>query len=167
MAVLESDSLVADSSLFSPEDRVVAAGLFPPAMAEAFSPDKSWSEYPEVVDVLAPDKAIVPVIVAVVLICVPRGLGLGCVVGPAHITCGLVGEWRVGGKNRRTLLQEKRHKAFQADREARIDSGRKDDHSAPSGGGSFNRSVDGRRVDRLAIPRCPKPAHIEAEPERL
>jgi hypothetical protein len=62
------------------------------AEAEPFAPDEAVAGDADVVKVFAPDEGIVPVIVAVVLIGVPRGVGLGGIIGSAVVAGGLARE---------------------------------------------------------------------------
>ena len=69
--ILEGDRLVADAGCFL--DRKI--GIVMPA-GQSASPDESGPEDGDIVDVLAPDQAVVPVAVAEVLISIPL-IGLG------------------------------------------------------------------------------------------
>jgi hypothetical protein len=61
------------------------------AEAEAFAEDQTGTGDRDVVDALAPDEGVVPVVVAVVLVGVPRGVGFGCVVAATVVPRGCVG----------------------------------------------------------------------------
>ena len=63
------------------------------AEAEAFAPDEARASDGEVRDVFAPEEGVVPVVVAVVLIGVVAGIGLGGVVGSAHVAGGFRRVW--------------------------------------------------------------------------
>ena len=105
-AVLERDGLVADAGSGGVGQRLLVV-----AAAETFAPDEAGAEDAEVVDVLAPDEAVVPVIVAVVLIGLPRALRLGSVVaaaGEAFVRCGR-------GENGGALLKEESDVALEMD----------------------------------------------------
>jgi hypothetical protein len=99
-AVLEGDGFVADAGLLGYEAdscrgrRVVGAA----AEAEAFAVDEAGAGDAEVVEVFAPEEGVVPVVVAVVLVGVPGGVGLGCVVGAAVVAGGCRRE--VGSRRR-------------------------------------------------------------------
>ena len=94
-AVLEGDGLVADAGLLGDEGKSVA--FWAAAVGEAFAPDEAGAGDGEVVEVFAPDEGVVPVVVAVVLVGLPGGFGLGCVVG-----CRRCSRWSGrGGASRR------------------------------------------------------------------
>ena len=160
-AVLERDRLVADAGLFGYIDRVVAASVPVCAEAEPFAIDQPGAGDAEVVDVFAPEQGVVPVIVAVVLVGVPWGVGLGCVVGSAVIAGLFAGEWRVGGDDGAALQQEQMNEALEMNGEAEVVSGGKDDDSATSGGGRFDGVVDGVGVEGLAVSGCAVLADVE------
>ena len=68
-AILERNGFVADA-------RVFRQRLFMrPASAQSLSPDKPRSKDGDIVQIFAPDQAVMPVVMAVVLIGVPGGVG--------------------------------------------------------------------------------------------
>src|SRR5713226_7823401 len=72
----------------------------------------------------------------------------------AIIFCGICGE------DRRTLVQVQRDVALQTNREAQISAGRKVHAGATGRSSSFDRSVDGWRVDRLAVTFGAEDPHV-------
>jgi len=90
-AVLEGDGLVADAGLLGDVDGIVAACGAAGAEAEAATVDEAGAGDAEVVKIFSPEERVVPVVVAVVLIGVPVGFGLGWVVESAVVACGLAG----------------------------------------------------------------------------
>ena len=91
MAVLQSNGLVAHTWLAA----VGKVKLTAPSAAEAFAPDEPRAEDGSVVDVFAPDQGVVPVIMAVVLVGLPRTLRLGGIVSAGGLT--FMGSWRRPG----------------------------------------------------------------------
>ncbi len=89
-AVLEADGLVAYAGLLGDEG-VVAEVERGGAVGEAFAVDEAGAGDGEVVDAFAVEEGVGPVVVAVVLVGLPRLGGAGGVVGAAHVAGGLAG----------------------------------------------------------------------------
>ena len=102
-----------------------------------------------------------PVVMAVILISVPGGIRLGSIVDTTVIARLLTGERRVGSHDCAALLKVQVNLALEANRETEISSRGKDHHSSAHGRGSFDGTVDGFRVHRLAVPRRAIFANIE------
>src|SRR6185437_395732 len=102
MAIFQRDRLVAGSRLV-----LFVEGIPSPASIQSLAPDSSWSRNTAIVQVLAPDQAVVPVGVAEVLVRVPRRIGLGRVIA-TRAAIGGIG----CSQNRRTLIQKQRDIAF-------------------------------------------------------
>ena len=130
-AVLEGDGLVADAGSGG-----VGQKCFTMAAAKAFAPDQAGAEDGEVVDVFAPDQAVVPVIVAEVLVGFPGALRLGKVISSG----GQAIVWGGRGEDGGALLKKERDVALEMDRVAQVDASGEDDGSAACIGGG----IDGR-----------------------
>ena len=89
------------------------------ASDQSLSPNPSWSKYGDVFQVLAPDQAVVPVAVTEVLILIPL-VWFGRIVFAVAIA-------RIGGENRRALIEIKSDIAFQTDRKRAIGARSKKD----------------------------------------
>jgi hypothetical protein len=98
----------------------------------------------------APDQTVVPVIVAVVLIGVPRGLWLGLIVSLAGAR-GKAVQRSIRGNDGGALIQLDRDVALQSNRVAEIASRGKVNSAATSCRGGFNGFVDCRRIKSCAI----------------
>ena len=92
-----------------------------------------------------------PVVVAVVLVGVPGGFGLGRVVGAAVVAGGVAGLGRVGGEDGRALFEMEMHVALETDGEAEIDACRKENQAAARSRGGFNGAIDGVGVEGFAV----------------
>ncbi len=103
-------------------------------------------------------------VVAVVLIGVPCGVGFGGIVCAAVVAGGFAGLGRFGGENGCALLKVQMHVALEMDGEAEINSGRKEDHAAAGGCSSFNGAIDGVGVEGFAVAGGAELAHIEDRP---
>ena len=125
--------------------------LRPGPVEEAFAPDQAGSGDAEVVDVLAPEQGVVPVVVAVILVSVPCGLGLGGVVDSAVIAGLFAGERGVGGDDCAALQQKQMNVALEMNGETEVASGGEDGDSATGRGGRFDRVIDGFGVEGLAV----------------
>ncbi len=133
------------------------------AVAESLAPDEAGAGDGEVADAVAPEERVVPVVVAVVLIGVPRVLGLGGVVGPAHVAGGFAGLGRVGGDDGATLREIQIDVALQPDGEADVVPPGKEDGATTGGRGGFNGLVDGGRIDGLAVAGGAECAYVEED----
>ncbi len=111
-----------------------------------FAPDQPGAEDGNVVNPFAPDEAVVPVVVAIVLIGLPGLIGLGRVVA-----VGRPLERRARAKDRRPLVEVKRNVALQPYRVARIRARRKANRTAAGRRSRLNRPVDSRRIDSLPV----------------
>src|ERR1700730_6053322 len=100
-AVLERDSLIADARLLGDKRRTI--GRVAEASGEAFAPDEARAGDAEVVNVLAPQQRIVPMVMAVVLIGVPCGVRFSRVVYTAVVAGFLTGQGRIGGEDGASL----------------------------------------------------------------
>ena len=118
----------------------------PGAFAQAFAPDQSRAEDGDVVQILAPDQAVVQVAVAVVLILVPL-VGLGRIVAVPAPDPATVDRRPTAG----AFAQVQRDIALEADRMAQVASGGKY-HTASAGiCCRVDGLVDGSGVERFAI----------------
>ena len=160
-AALEGDGLVADAGLLGAIDRVGATSRASGPEAEALAPDKPRPGDREVADVLAPDQRVVPMVVAVVLVSVPGGLGLGGVVGSAHVAGGLAGKRRLRGDDSGTLREVEVNVALETDGERDIVASGEDNCASASGRDRLDGLVDGGRVDRLAVAGGSEGADVE------
>ena len=144
-AVLERDRLVADR---------LRGDLPAEAPGEAPAEDASRARNGDVLEVLAPDEAVVPVAVASVLVVqlVPPGIGLRAVVG---------GPIR-GGDYRRPGPEVESDLAPQADGAGQVGAGCELDRSSPGRARGVNGLVDRRRVIGHAVPRRPVRSHVIA-----
>jgi len=104
----------------------------------------------DVVDLVAPDQAVVPVVVPEILVFLP---------GPIRL-CRIIA---AGGcrLDSRAGFQVERHEAFQADGVARVSAGRDAHCAAASVGCRRDRRVHGWRVERLAVADCAERPHVE------
>src|SRR5215471_17228241 len=139
-AVLEGDRLVADAWRFL--DRKIEIVM--PARQPA-SPYESGPENGDVVDVLTPDQAVVPVVMAKILKCFPRHIGFGWIVAGY----GSVAR-SVGCQDRGALIEVECHGAGQAKRVARVGAGR-DIHRTTLAACGCDGPVDRRRIYVLAV----------------
>ena len=98
-------------------------------------------------DAFAPDEAVVPVIVAVVLVGFPGALRLGVVVAAG----GGAVERRGRGEDRGALFKIEGDVALEMDRVAGIGVRGKEHGAAAGGCGCFDRAVDRRAVDCLSV----------------
>ena len=96
-AVLEGNRFVGYSGLLCYEAEGVVVGAA--AVGEAFAPDESGAGDAEVVEVLAPEEGVVPVVVAVVLVGLPGVVGLACIVFAAVVAGIVAGKWGVCGED--------------------------------------------------------------------
>ena len=151
-AVLERDGLVAHAGLLRSVERVIAAGRAIRSKTEPLAPDQPRPGDAEVMNLFAPKQRVMPVVVAVILMCVPIRLRLGRVVDSAVISSLLIGERRFSGDDRAALLQVQVNLTLQADRKAQIVPSGKNHHSTSRCHRRFNGAVDGLRVQRLAVP---------------
>ena len=160
-AVLERDGFIADTRLLRRVDRIIAARHAIRAEAKTLPVDKTCARDREIMEVLAPEQRVTPVIVSVVLIGVPCAVGLGRVVGSAVVAGLLPGRWGIGRQDRRALREKEVHAALQMDGEAKICAGRKEDGTSTSCGRRSDRPVDRWRIERFAVARCTVRAHIK------
>ncbi len=91
-AVLQSDGFVADAGLFGDKGGTIGLLLRVAAVREASTVDQARAGDGEVVEAFAPQQRVAPVVMAVVLVGIPCGVRLGCVVGPALVAGGLTRE---------------------------------------------------------------------------
>src|SRR5437667_10376277 len=129
----------------------------PGTSAQPLAMDQSWPHDPDVVEVFAPNQAVVPVTVSIILKFVVAGVGLGCVIAAG----GRAFHWRRGRQDRRSGLKMKQNVALQMNRIARIPSCRKPHRASACRGGSVNGAVHGGRVDTVAIASRAKAANIK------
>src|SRR5205085_10276099 len=67
---------------------------------------------------------------------------------------------RIGGEERRALIEIERDVALQAEREAAISAGGEAHRATACGRRRRNRAVDGRRVERLPVAARTKRPHV-------
>src|SRR5262245_26194161 len=112
---------------------------------QSASPDESGPEDGDVVDVLAPDQAVVPVVMAKILKSFPRLIGFGRIVaGSGSVARG------IGCQDRGALIKVERHGAGEAKRVARVGAGR-DIYRTALGACRRDGPVDRRRIYGLAV----------------
>src|SRR5215472_3270394 len=106
--------------------------------------------------VFAPEQAVVPVIVAVILIIFPRGIRFRRIV---TIRCAVLGSFRRedGG----SLVDVKSNVALEMNGIAGIRSSGKVDRATASFGCGFDRFVDGGSIQCLAVASPAKRLHVE------
>ena len=105
-------------------------------------------------------------IVAVVLVGVPGGVGFGRVVGAAVVAGGCAGQRRVCGEDGRALREVKRDVALETNGEAEPCSGGEQNCAATRGCRGFDGFVDCGRVDGLAIADGAVGAYVEEAQRR-
>jgi len=145
VAIFQADGFIADAG---GERRVAGAA------AETFAPDQSVAQDGKIVDVFAPDEAVVPVAVAEVLISIP-GIGLGGIVAAG------AGSWGIGGEDGRARTEKKIHVAAQVDGETEIRTARKDDRASAGSRRGVNRPVNGGSVGRFTVAFGSEGFHVE------
>ncbi len=156
MAVLQRDRFVA--AAFEARDVEVAFDIAP--IAETLTPDQPASEDGDVVQSLAPDETVVPVIVAIVLVRLPGTLGLSRIVAAVGQPFG----WNRGCENRGTGIEMQRHATLQANGVTGVSPRRKVDDTAAAGGHPVDSPVEGITVDRLAVADGAHLAHVQPFP---
>ena len=102
-------------------------------------------------DRVAHHQRVVPVIVAVILVRLPRLRGACCVIGTAVVTGRLAGLGRIRSRDGASAAQVEIDQGLQPDGEAEIVPCRKDHRSATCCCRCCNGLVDGRRVQGFAI----------------
>ncbi len=127
--------------------------------AQALSPDEAGTEDAEVVDVLSPNEAVMPVIVAVVLERLPLALRFGCIVAAGGEA--VVGSRR--GENGCSLLKKKRDIALEVNGVTGVNACREDNRASARVGGCIDGSIDSWCVNRCAIALCAKAADIKVD----
>ena len=137
-AVLERDRLVGDAGLLGDRSR-------PVAFTQAPTPDQAGTENRDVVEILAPDQAVVPVAVTEVLIGV-EGVRLGLV-----IAIGGSGRQWVGRDQSCALVQIEADVTAQMHRMGQIVAGRKMDAAAPGRRRGIDRTIDRDGIERLTV----------------
>src|ERR1700733_6584330 len=135
--------------------------------AQSFAVDQAGATDADVVERLAPDERVVPVIVPVVLVRFPFAVGLGCIVGSPVIASGLAGQRRVGRQNRAALREIQMHMAPKMNRKAKVGSGGEVDGPSSSTHRSLNCLIDSRGVERLSVSFGPIVANVEDQRRRI
>src|SRR6185503_3723390 len=123
------------------------------ASNQSLSPNPTWTKYRDVFQVLTPDQAVVPVAVAEVLILIPL-VWLGRIIFAVAIT-------RIGGKDRRALIEIECDVAFQTNREGAIRARGKEDGAAARSRCRIDGFVDGGAVERLSIAFGAELSHLK------
>src|SRR5690348_443936 len=139
-AVLQRDGFVADARRFG------SRGVVALAAAEPFAPDEASSNDGDVVQVFAPDEAVVKMGMAEVLVTIGGRVGLGRVVAAA---CSALHGF--GGDNDRSGLKVERDSAPEMNGIGKIGAGREANSAAAGDAGRLDGAVDSRRVVRLAV----------------
>src|SRR5580658_365376 len=111
-------------------------------------------------DIFSPEERVMPVVMTVVLICVPSCFGFGRIVYASLIASLLTGHRRVGSYDSAALLQLKVHLALQVNGEAEEGARRKNNNAATGIGSRVNGAVDGRGVECLAVANCAIHANV-------
>src|SRR5581483_6902884 len=91
-AILEGDGFIADASLFG-------LGTWSVALAQAPAPDQSRAEDRYIFEILSPNQAVVPMIVAVILIALPPVIRLSRIISAGTDTSarrGRIGRYDFG-----------------------------------------------------------------------
>ncbi len=153
MAVLQRNRLVTSS--LGARDVEIALRIAP--VAQPFAPDQSATEYRDIVQPVAPDEAVAPVVVAVVLVRLPGALGLGGVVAATRES------FRGNGcrEYRRAEIEVQGDAALQANRVAGIRTGGEVDDATSTGRDPIDGFVDGGGVDGFAVAARAGLAHIQ------
>ena len=100
-------------------------------------------------------------IVAVVLVGVPCGVGFGRIVGAAVVAGGCAGQRRVGREDGRALRKIERDVTLEPNGEAEPGSGGEENRAATGSCRGFDRFVDRGRVDGLAVTHRAVGANVE------
>ena len=122
-AVLQRDGFVGDAGLRRVVKRVVAALLIlhPAAEREALTPDQPRSADSDIVQILAPDQRVMPVVMTVVLIrVVTAAAWFRSVIHSAQLAGGFARQWGCSGLKHGTRREKKMNVALQPDRETKI-----------------------------------------------
>ncbi len=172
VAVFEREGLVADTSLLGDEAGTGATRreLLELSLArvrtagETSTVDEARAKDGEVVDVLAVEERVAPVVVAVVLVALPGRVGFGCVVRATVIAGSLTGPGGVGGEDGAAAREIEIDVAAQMDCEAYIGPCRENQRASASGCDGPNGLIDRGCVYCLAVSRRAIGADVE---ERL
>ena len=149
VAILQADGFVAHAG--GQFDVVISA-------AQALAPDQSLALDGNILQVFAPDQAVVPVAVAKILKFVP-GIGLGRIVAAARARGR-----RVGSHDGRTRVEQQSDVALQVDGIAEIISRREAHDTAACRGCRVDRFIDGGRVQSLAVAGGAESSYVESAP---
>ncbi len=133
----------------------------PVSLTETLSPDEPRTENRDVADSFAPEQAVMPVAVAVVLICAP------VIRFRRVVTAAFAGRGGVGRHNGGTLIEIEVDVAGEMNRAAQVSAGGEQHSSASRRGGSADGLVNRLGVERLAVARSPKRPHVEGPGFRL
>jgi hypothetical protein len=152
-AVLESDRLVANA---------IGQNMISVSRGQVATPDEARAGDAEIMKILSPHEGVVPVIVAEVLIGIPRCLGFRSVVFSAVVAGTVARFGTIGGKDRGALGEIKIDVALQMNRKAHVGSGGKENRPSACCGSSFDREIDRRGIDRFSVPSRSEGTHIEA-----
>ena len=145
-AILQRDGFVAHAGMLG--DRARA-----PSAAEAFAPDQAGADDGNILKTLAPDQAVVPMIVAEVLDSFPTGRWIRRNRRRTRWACGVGSKigGRIRGEDGCAGLEMQRDVALEVDGITKVSSGGEADGSASGRCGGFDGFVDRWGVERVAV----------------
>jgi hypothetical protein len=150
-AILQGYGFVADARRFG------ARSIVAFATAEPFAPDEAPPHDGDIVQVFAPDKAVVEVSMAEVLVTIGSGIRLGRVVASSR--GALHGGFACD--NNRAGLKVERHPAPEVNGVGEVGTGREANSAAAGRARRFDGAIDSRRVVSFAISGGTMLANIE------
>ena len=126
-----------------------------PASAESSPPNKARAENGNILQTLAPQQTVVPMIVAIILIRIPSRVGLG------EIIAAGAGFRRIGGDDHSILIEVESDVALEVNGVTQIGA-RGETHGTSAGKSrSLDRAIDRGSVDSLAIAHRPETSYIK------
>src|SRR3984957_776916 len=147
-AILQADGLIRNARVFGNRARAVA-------MTESAAPDEAGTDDRDILEALAPEQTVSPMVVTVVLISVPSSVGL------RQVVTARSRRNRISRDDDRVLIQRDRDVALEVNGIAQIIPGGKVDRTSSGCVGGFDRAIDRWRVDGLAVAGCAEELHVE------
>ena len=148
------------AATFEGDHLVTCAGMLflgAVALLKAATPELAGAYEGDAFEVLTPEEAVVPVVMAVVLeVANVVGLRLGSVVLLRRL-----GEVRRGGEDNRSGCETERDMAAKVDRETEVSSGGEIDEAATDFGRCGDGSVDGKGIECGSVARGAEVAYVE------